>query len=117
MKKQYIIIGIIIALIVAAFGYWYTSGPMNQKTLTTHNWDVLGNGMYNHITFDDSGTFAVYAYPQEVDAGEWTYQDGVLTLDFASDAESRMYKNMKFNRSGKMTGFTDGNIETWIVKE
>lgn len=116
IKKQLISI-VIIALLAIAFSIYYFFSPVTNKILVSHNWDVQGNGMYNHITFKDDNTFVIYAYPQKVGGGTWTLKDKKLILDYKKLKENREYFKLKYNRSGFISSITDGNKEVWTVRK
>ncbi len=113
-KKQLISL-VVIALIAVVIGIYYFLSSVNSELLTTNNWDVAGNGMYNHITFNDDNTFVIYAYPQEVGGGNWTLKNGKLVLDYTDLEENREYSKLRYNRSGVISSITDENKEIWTA--
>ena len=127
MNKKTILTALVILvaiLMIGAGGYWYITKPLfsekdklTAEILTTHQWAVEANGMYDFIVFNGASNFTVYAYPDKVGAGTWVFGDGKLTLDFAGNVENRIYTDLKFDKQGALNSLTDGNKERWTISK
>jgi len=115
-KILFFILILVVAFIgIFFFGGWYNGWKkLTDETLVKSNWEVEGNGGYNHITFSSEQVFKVFVYPNEVDSGKWSFDGKKLELDFIKQPENRTYAGFEFGRDGALYSLTDENRERWV---